>query len=216
MKYLATTLMAAIAAVLLASSAHATVLTFDDVSVQNGAWLPTGYGGLSWSNLAIATRFSYRDVNTTGMGTDVGYYTGVVSGADTVFNSAGLLARISSDTDFDFEGAFFTSAWSDKNMLTAKGYSNGKLLYTKTLAINTKAPTWFAANFSDIDELTLTTSRWQFAMDNLTFDFQPLSTPQPAVMAEMHPAPVPEPASLLLVGAGLLCVGLARKRRERL
>lgn len=195
----------ALAALMLSASAEvtATVLTFDDLTGGLSS-VPEGYGGFDWNNatqIAVIEK-TFKDSSEF---LKSGYVHGAVSGANTVFNwNGGRLSYIDwlGTGTFDFNGAYWTSAWEAQN-LKFRGYNEGNLLYTSGLyAINTQTARWIGLNWAGIDRLEIVNdysgkgfAHW--AMDNFT----------------LNQAFVPEPTTLALLGIGL--VGIGFKRRQR-
>jgi PEP-CTERM motif len=184
------------------SAASAAVLTFDDLTPTSSyANVPNGYGGLDWTNMGYLNSGS-------SIYTGSGYDLGRVSGDYVAFNKGGMTAQIS-DGSFDFNDAYFTAAWNNGLNIHAQGLLGGTLVYDVTFQVDYDNPYWLNANFIGIDELVfdsyggtnigLNGIGTQFAMDNFTYN---------------ESAPVPEPATMLLLGAGL--IGLAAVNRKKL
>lgn len=177
---------------------HGAVLTFDDIAVEGVDLIQSGYGGLNWQNFYVLTPGT----------NDGGYLNGLVSGSNVALNGYGTSASVSSGT-FDFNGAFLTAAWNNGLNITVSGYLNDVLVNQATVTVDTYSPTFFVFDFLDIDRLTFasyggTDARYggsgtHFAMDDFTFD---------------APATVPEPSTVLLLGAGLVGIAAYSKRRQ--
>lgn len=183
---------------MLSASAQVTaaVLTFDDLFANSQkSIVPEGYGGFDWNN---ATQVG---VIANTVYPSSGYAHGTVSGANTAYNWVGhspIYIDWMGTGTFNFKGAYWTSVWQDQN-LTFKGFTNSSLLYSSnSYAINSQTPLWIELNWVGIDRLVIANTGSQWAMDNFTFDTQP----------------VPEPATLALMGLGLAGVGFARRRRS--
>jgi hypothetical protein len=176
-----------------AGTASATILTFDDVNGANPTtWdneIYDGYGGLNWNDVYVLHQDLYPNS---------GYDLGVVSGEWVAYNVWDHIGTVDG-TLFTFNGAYFTSAWDSDNTITAEGFLNGQSLFSASFHINNQAPTWLDFNFTGIDSLTLNSSGYHFAMDNFTFN---------------ETAPVPEPATMLLIGTGLAGLIGARRRKK--
>jgi hypothetical protein len=194
MKKLIVTLSMLLSLMGVAGFASASVISFDDVpgavSTGNNNAVPNGYGGLNWNNMYVLHENYYTIIE------NVGYANGAVSGQWVAYNGYGGMAVTSAGDDFDFIGAYFTAAWYDDNVVTINGFDDGVLKFTIATALSTQTPLWVAANFTSIDRLEFTTSNWQFAMDDFTF----------------NATAVPEPATLILLGLGL--IGMAGLRRK--
>lgn len=174
----------------------ATVLTFEDLGNTGSDPLLDGYGGFDWNN---ETQVYVLSKNFQ-LGT--GYEHGAVSGSNVVYNGYGwtptYIDWVGSGT-FDFNGAYWTSAWSDQN-LTFAGYKGGNQVYTSnTYAINTQQPLWIGLNWTGIDRLVIHNTGSQWAMDNFTFN---------------QASSVPEPTTMALLGMGLAGLGAVRRRRK--
>ncbi len=178
------------------ASAGATVLTFDDVSATaQDAYIPDGYGGLNWGNMALI----HQDMHPVS-----GYNNGTVSGDYTAFNPYSRV-EIVSDGFFDFNGAYLTGAWNNGLNIEVTGLFGGTELYNTTVVVDADGPTWFDFNYKGIDELVFRSfggdpagyslRGTHFAMDDFTF------------------TATPEPATVFLLGSGL--TGLAAFGRKR-
>mgnify|MGYP001585661137 FL=1 len=180
--------------------ADATVVHFDDLSHYTSVpSIPSGYGGLDWNNMAAYNTLLGAQVS--------GYKNGVVSPKNVAFNKFGTPAVISRLTPFDFTGAYLPGAWNNGLNVNLKGYNGVNLVYDSTVVVNSTSPTYFNFNYLGITSLRLdsyggvhggyTGSRGtHLVLDNFTYN--PVSS-------------VPEPATLFLLGSGV--VGLIAARR---
>ncbi len=194
----------ALAALLAASlgAAHADVITFDDVSTASA--IPSGYGGLNWSNFYTHTGVDTFDYAGTG------YVNGLVSGTQDAFNPGGTPATISATSaqGFSLADGYFTGAWSNNLKIVATATFENGTHDSKTFFVSTTGPVDEHFNWNGLASVTFTSSGGtaqaglhgsgtHFVVDNL----------------DTTPA-VPEASNvaMLLAGIGLLAVAARRRR----
>ena len=205
---------AAVLAAGVSSPIAADTLTFDDLTptAPGGTAIPASYGGLNWSN------FYFLNATTdTTYGLFNGYRQGRVSGDNVAFNGSATTASLTGGGAFDFQSASLTAAWNDGLTVTVQAYLGNTLKYTKTLTIDSTAPTLVNFNFAAIDRLTFDSAGGtphgygfigdQFALDNFTFGVSQTSVPT-------DPTGVPLP-TIASTGIALLGGAAVLRRRRR-
>ena len=185
-------------------SAHAVVLTFDDLTVPGPIWgsyyygdIPTGYGGFNWGGM---------DVNTEAAPPG-SYINGASSGSQFATWSFGdvLWLTFTGEGTFDWSGAYFHtySGFAAGSLtLDIEGYKDGTRVYNPSWYSLSyyNPPKWIEFNWQDIDQIRFSRVRGNdtFQLDDFTF------TPS-----------VPLPGAVWLLGSGLIgIVGLRSKFKK--
>ena len=173
----------------------------------------------SFESPALTADFNWSGVTSglecaTYFTQDTGYCRGLVDG-DSVgysWNSVGSPASITSNIGaFDFNGVYITAAWENGLGVSIQGLSGGVVTYSQDFLIDDDAPLWTASNFVGIDELRIWTTPGVDAgtPGGGSFVALDLFTFNEAILV----APVPLPAGLPLLVAGLAGLGVLRSRR---
>ncbi len=173
----------------IAGNTFAATLDFDDLIDTGRAVVQNGYGGLDWDQFIVFTKgvLPYN------------YDAGISSGNHAVYNSTSNLATVN-DGSFSFISASLASAGVRGNeplFVTVKGYRGNDNPFSETIHVNGEDIS-YGFYFMDIDRLTFE-SESQFVMDDFTYSI----------------APVPEPATALLMLLGLISAGLIYYKRGK-
>ncbi|GEM_PF-2759776 len=198
---------------LLLGTTNATTLTFDDVAgtldpqpVSLRTAVPDGYGGFNWtgtwSDVLQKVTFvskTYADEN--------GFSSAGITGKWAAYipsNFVSVPIYATNGVLFNFKSATFASfvdiAW---NTISITGYRNGDLIYSGDLTAYPNEATTFQPEdpWTNIDAIVMKPNQAHVTMDQFTFS--------------RNIAPVPEPATILLLASGLLGIGAcARKGRK--
>lgn len=197
---------------------QATVLTFDDIApVSNYGQVPNTYGGFNWSN------FYYQNDSSPAL-SNSGFENGTVSGNYAAFNSGlqptATVSEAIKGSVFNFNSADLTAAWNNGLSVTVEGLNNSSVLYTKTVTLDTTAPTLVNFNFLGVNELRFSSSGGvepanlvgkgsgtNFVLDNFTYNETPV-------------VPVPESSNgaveaLVILGLGGLLTNKKLSSKKR-
>jgi len=183
-------------------------INFDEFNLSDGSTvqIPSNYMGFNWgTDFWVEPNSDYK--------TYYGNTYGAPSGENAVYNSSGMLILSvnfpgAQFNQFDFVSASFTGwAYNDatwefsSETITVTGYKDGSSRGSVSMLLPTNSYAVLQADLLDIDTLVFTSSGdgKYWLMDDLIIH---------------DPLPVPEPATIFLLGSGLLSVGwLMRKRR---
>jgi hypothetical protein len=172
------------------------VVTFDDLhETGTGSFIPNGYEGLIWSNTRCINAILLTNFPNVGK---TGYYFGMVSASNVIYNPFGSDVEIDSVTNFNFLSAYLTGAVASNLNIEVHGFNGAKEIYDTIVVASATNPTLFAFNYLNIDRLYFNAYGGQdagfppsygdggtwFAMDNFTFEF------------------IPEPSAFLLAALG--------------
>lgn len=176
-------------------NAQATVVNFDDLG--NVTPINNGYAGFNWLSGGNGIWSIHKNNHPNS-----GYFYGTTSGSHAAFNAYGTSGNIISlagPGTFKFNGAYWTSAWSNQSIWFA-GYKSGNQVYSsQQFALDTNKPLWIGLNWNDIDQLHIFNDPTQWAMDDFTFNEETNA--------------VSAPGALALMGLGF--AGLVLRRRQK-
>lgn len=199
--------LAAVATFMTGTVAQAQLATFDDLpgcipSNTGGTLIGNGYSGFNWNNFYVAD-----GPNTATAQGGPGYANGTITQRCIALNGFGNPSELTANSDFTFNGGFFTAAFSNSLSVLITGFDAGNTqLFSQTLLLDTTGPQLLNVNWAGLRRVRFESGNnqpgSQFVFDNFRFN----NTPDPSI-------PVPEPGALLLLGSGL--VGLVAVRRRR-
>ncbi|KQP47680.1 hypothetical protein ASF44_23740 [Pseudorhodoferax sp. Leaf274] len=182
--------------------AQASVATFDDVTAAAQAFVPAGYGGLNWFNVAV------QDTAANGRG---GFARAATSGSYVAFNNNGTAAMVSGMAlpaggagDFLFNSVALTAVYLDGLRIHVTGLRDGAVLYEQTVLADTTGPAVFRFGW-EVDAL-------YFAADGGVPAGYGVDAPYFA-MDDLRINEIPEPGTLALLGLGLGGALWSRRRR---
>ncbi len=191
--FYAVALSAALTAVApLAQAQATTVLTFDDIGA--GGAVPTNYGGLDWS----AGGWSYYDGEQAPYTPHSGSFRAALGWYDDSDAAAGQASSaVHFGTASVFNGAFFSGL--DGATVSFDLYLGGNKVWSSATLDPSATPTFLASGYAGlVDEVVLRgPALYAATMDDFSFT-----------------AAVPEPASVLLLVAGLGAIGFVARRRQ--
>ena len=202
------TLTAAFAAATLSVGAQAALLNFDDSSLSDGTTL-SSYGGMTWTNIGIATSGSNKNYNNTG------FVNGLKSGPNVAASQTDTAAASFGTTQgFLLNSGWFTSASLNGLILDFTGTS-GANKFSKSVTLSVLQPLFVKFDWT-IDELVMATRCETGTNNDCTRQPDTLNFGQRFVMDDLSIGDsnntVPEPGVLALLGASLLGMTLLRRR----
>jgi len=200
--------LACVAILALAGGAFATTLDFEDLTSFIGyGFIATPYHGFEMT----LAGFVYKNLYTGS-----GFYygtTGNVSMAD-LYDSITNITMAMPNGRFDLVSADITSGWNTGEHFTVEGWRNGVKVYTFTDITSYNGPYSFTFNFLDIDKVIFISGT-----DGVNAQLPPYYGDGQHLCIDnvvYNTSAVPLPASVLLMGSGLLCLsGLGLRRRFR-
>ncbi len=165
------------------------VITFDDLPGA-GLAVPVDYHNLVWGNLYYLNAVQYTNAS--------GYYAGMSSPSNVVYDAYGTNASLGQASPFGFLSAYMTAAWRDNLQVQVLGYNLGTLLYSNTYVLNATAPTLINFGYTGVTEVDFIPSGGtphagypgtgtQFVMDNITLMASPTA---PTIVAQPASATV--------------------------
>lgn len=192
----------ATATLLLAPAAQAQNVSFDDLPNGGGCgigFISNGYKGLNWNNFAY--------LRGTDCGPNNGYVNGTLSADFVGFNAFGNAASFSKASAFTWSG-YLTAAWRNNLDVTIVGSLNGNQVYSQTSQLSIAGPTLFS--FGQQVDLVIISAANGTNPGNLGGDGTHVAFDDVTI----NSSAVPEPASLVLLSAGLGLVVVAARRRR--
>jgi subtilase family serine protease len=150
-------------------------ITFDDLTTPNvsgefhyGSF--SIYDGLNWNNCGVMNGV---------LATNTGYYAGVVSSSNVVYNNSGSAAYFYSGSAFDLISASLTAAWNDNLQVQVLGVTGSTITYSNVYTLSATNQTLIHFNYLGVTEVYFASaggtkhaaytagSGTQFAMDNV-------------------------------------------------
>lgn len=191
-------------------SAHAAVLTFENISNAD----LINYEGVTFKSFCVMER-DY-ELSPIASPWDRGRYYGAVSGTHFAYGNKSSKIISYGNNSFNFIGAYITAESRNDVTIVVNGYNNGSIVYSKSIALS-QMPTLVNFNYMNVDKVVIDNiiianykpGQWggNFLLDNAVITFGGNTIP---------PVPTPEPSTFILGLMGGSGLFIKRKKLSKI